>query len=181
MIDRLWLLRKSNEDIDEYLEDDLLDDYSGLEILSKSLELNKDEIHSIESYEWNAQHYAEKIDNYLLLPTGLLNFNYPSLKKKSKKRERPIEILRSTYQSSVHLVAMPEGYNLFEEYKSVEIESDFGLYSKKVETVGEDELKIIRKLTIYKGVYENTRFKAFRSFFNKISKYETEQITISHE
>ncbi|MFY8037322.1 MAG: hypothetical protein ACOVMQ_09145 [Cyclobacteriaceae bacterium] len=66
-------------------------------------------------------------------------------------------------------------YNLPEKSQ---IDSDFGSYELTTTFDGK-QLKIIRKMTFYKGVYTKNLYESFKEFYQKIEKVENRKLVFN--
>ncbi len=139
---------------------------------------NKDKIQFTEEIELDAEGYAQNTGGKLMFALNAFN---PSsyVPKKHKTREFSFEIARGYTDESEIEVILPNGFTIETKPNNNEIASEFGYY--KIEFIPTENNKILckRKLTIKKGLFENSKYEDYRKFRETIARTDNSKILIS--
>lgn len=143
-----------------------------------SHEVDKDNLQGKESYTVQVDDYCERAGDYILIPQRFESIYIPNLGKK-KSRKYPVLFERAGMESHHEIYTIPEGYLLKTIPEPIELESNYGKYSKKITAIGDDQFEIKRTFELFEGEYPADEYPKIKSFFNKIKKEELSKMTLS--
>lgn len=169
--------RMSRDDqIIRYKED--FSNINNLVIKKIALQNNPKAVEFTEDLEIEAQGYAQISGGKLLFA---LNAFEQSLyvPKKYRTREFPFEIERG-YTSEENLeIEIPNGFIVEAKPNGLEIDNEFGYYKIEFNVLGSNKLQCKRKFVTKKGVYDKTKYEAYRKFRETVAKTDNSKIVIT--
>lgn len=135
-----------------------------------SLELEKDvnQVSYQENISFQANKYAKKLGNRLLIALG--NWNTISSRLTSAQNRRtPFSINSSWVDKDQIVINLPQGYTIDKIPPSFEFESEFGYY-KAIFVLKDNEFTYTRELSLVGGTHDKEHYKSFREFIEKINR-----------
>ncbi|MEQ9303923.1 MAG: DUF3858 domain-containing protein, partial [Marinoscillum sp.] len=99
------------------------------------------------------------------------------LKLKSSSREYPLEVRYPFSQIDTLNVTFPEHYYPESSLDDIELNSEFGDYSRKV-IQDESGFTIVRSFNLKKGEYSPERFESFRDFIKEVQKNDRKRMVM---
>ena len=174
-----WKAQRGKKDMEEYL--------------LKTIDLPSFQLKSFEYVDNRTEESPEligrinmKINKFttesggrMFLAPNLLNkprYNPP----KDSNRESPIIHTFGYHDVDSVRIKLPENYRLEFEIEDQLFDSEFGEYSLSYNYEHENhELTFVREILIKEGRYEPEKYKEYRSFMRRISKYDRSQIVLS--
>lgn len=112
--------------------------------------------------------------NRLFLKPNLLNI-LPSPPPKTNNRKFILNLDFSYTDIDSVKYTIPEGYQTESTFNDIEIETEFGKYSAKV-NIEKNNLLYVRKIEMNSGTWPPSRFEEFRTFINSIWKSDQANI-----
>ena len=97
------------------------------------------------------------------------------------KRKLPLQIQRGYLNESTFEWQLPEGFEVASIPEQVVLNSKFGTYSFSIEPIDNSKLIYKRKLEIFKGDYQKTDYKDYRSFRREITKADKASIVLKRK
>ena len=151
---------------------------NNLQVKKIAFSNDKTTIQFTEELELEAQNYAQNTGGKLMFAVNAFSQN-SYVPKKYKNRELPFEIDRGYTDEDEILVTIPEGYSIEAKPSNVELSTEFGSY--EIEFISADNKSMLckRKLILFKGLYENTKFESYRKFRETIAKTDNSKMLIS--
>ena len=174
-----WKAQRGKKEMEEYL--------------LKTIDLPSFRLESFDYFDNRSEENPEligKIDlkiNKLTTESGGRMFLAPNLLNKPRynppkdaNRESPIIHSFGYHDVDSVKVSLPENYRLEFEVEDQTLDSEFGEYSLSYEYDHENhQLTYIREILIKEGEYEPEKYKDYRSFMRKISKYDRSQVVLT--
>ena len=151
---------------------------NNLQVKKIAFSNDKTTIQFTEELELEAQNYAQNTGGKLMFAVNAFSQN-SYVPKKYKNRELPFEIDRGYTDEDEILVTIPEGYSIEAKPSSLELSTEFGSYEIKFISVDNKSMLCKRKLILFKGLYENTKFESYRKFRETIAKTDNSKMLIS--
>ena len=151
---------------------------NNLQVKKIAFSNDKTTIQFTEELELEAQNYAQNTGGKLMFAVNAFSQN-SYLPKKYKNREVPFEIDRGYTDEDEILVTLPEGYSIEAKPSNVELSTEFGSYEIKFISADNKSMLCKRKLILFKGLYENTKFESYRKFRETIAKTDNSKMLIS--
>lgn len=151
---------------------------NNLQVKKIAFSNDKTTIQFTEELELEAQNYAQNTGGKLMFAVNAFSQN-SYVPKKYKNRELPFEIDRGYTDEDEILVTLPEGYSIEAKPSNVELSTEFGSYEIKFISADNKSMLCKRKLILFKGLYENTKFESYRKFRETIAKTDNSKMLIS--
>lgn len=173
------LVRKDEKDKILFYKN-YFDNINNLEIVSMSLDNNRNDIVFSEKIDVAARDYASKAGEIILLEPNMFN-KKTSVPPRYRDRKLPFEIDRGYTDVDEFEITLPETLQVEALKEPVSIKNKFGEYVVSIQKNSENSLVYNRKLVINKGQYEKEDYKAFRSFCLKIVKHDKSKIALKNK
>jgi transglutaminase-like putative cysteine protease len=159
---------------------ELMDEYGilpNLNIKNYELKNNWEEAIFTKEIELESLQFGKIFGNNMsinILPIGIAGSNL----KKNNNRVHPFEI---GYGNSDHLefeIKIPAMYKIDGKLEPVVLNSEFGSYELILETLPENKINIIRKLSIKEGIYPKEKYNDYVEFRRKIASFDNTKILL---
>lgn len=173
----LYRLKQSDEDLRKHLIEQRYKTISNLKIEHIGSEVMETELSLSENIKMSSSSFAEITGNYAFISLTFDSFDIPKLPK-DKSRKNPIEFPRGyTFQSEIQ-INIPEGYELTDA-QGQKVETEYGKYSKSIETTETGIIILKRSFELYQGTYDEGQYNRIKSFADECIKSERTQIIIN--
>lgn len=150
---------------------------NNLNILSHNITNNKENFVFTEKLELNADGYASKSGNRLIIMPNLFN-RVTDIPARYEERKSDFKLERGYKDVDEFIINLPEGVEVEAMSEGNKISSKFGLYQCKLEKIDDNQLKYSRSLTINKGEYTKEDYTSFRDFKKQIVKQDKTKIVL---
>lgn len=120
--------------------------------------------------------YLSKTGERLFMPINLMN-RKTYVPKKLKERKNPIVLNYPYCDIDTIQYSIPKNMTIERLPKLVNLETDFGKYSNKIE-VKENKVIYIRNYEMYKGQFPAEKYEAIRKFYKSIVKADKAKLIL---
>ncbi len=151
---------------------------NGLKINEIKLNNDKDAVAYVENISLEAQSYASKVADDMLIrlnPFDANNF----VPDRYRNREQDFEVARGYLDEDIYTITIPESYKIGVLPEPKIIETKFGTYSMQIAKQGSNDLLYTRKLLIRRGRYANEEYNLYRDFRRTVAKADNLKIILS--
>lgn len=176
MDQRMSYYKMGNDEKMERLRDEY-DHLMNLKLSDLSHHMDKDKLEGTEHYSIQADQFAERAGDYLLIPQKFESISIPKLGKK-KSRKYPVVFNRGYKEIFNDNYLVPEGYELNTIPEAIDLKSSYGNYQKKITATDKGYL-VERSFELYEGEFSPEEYPKIKTFFNKIKKEELSKIALS--
>ncbi len=153
------------------------DNINNLEILSMTINNDKENIVLTENLEVKATKYGSRAGNRILLIPNAFNKN-TYIPPRYKNRTLPFEVDRGYVDVDEYVFNLSETLSIEAVFDPIAISNKFGEYSAKIEKISDKKFKYTRKLTFNKGKYSKEDYQDFRKFYSDIVKNDKSKIAL---
>ena len=153
------------------------DNINDLSLESLSFENNKDEVIYAENIILSAKNYASKSGNRLILQPNMFN-KVTTIPTRYTDRKLDFKIDRAFKDVDEFIINIPKDFKVEAMSEGKSIESEFGNYEFKLETLDENRIKYTRTYTLLKGNYNKDDYKAFRDYRKLVVKNDKTKIVL---
>ena len=174
--DKYWLETQTKRDLDEYYKK-RWSYINALSINNINIDNNKNEIEFIETINFEANNYAKKVGDRMLLTVNALNRSM-HVPDKYRDRKLPVKIKRSFKDVDEFEVKLPSGYKVESLPKDEIVETKFGKYKMKVVEKNDSTLLYNREFIINDGEFPKEDYNGFRNFYKEVSKFDNLKIIL---
>lgn len=126
--------------------------------------------------EFSAKNYGQLMQNRLLVFKPVIVGRRNAVSLTESKRSNPIE-LSSNAMREVVTYTLPAGFAVDEVPEAVTLETDFGSYSTKFETI-EGKLVVTRRLTTKRKTLDVGQYAGVKDFFAKMLEAEQSPVVL---
>lgn len=145
-----------------------------------SFENNRDDLRFVEEIKFSGQNITSKAGDRLLLSTNFFTTPVYTLNR-STDRKRPFEIERGfTYRDTFEFL-LPEKYTTESIPEAEMIETQFGTFSVKLESVekeGKHTITVVREYILYEGIWPAEFYPEFYVFMSRINSLNNQKAVI---
>jgi len=153
------------------------DNINSITINTVTQKNDKERIEYSEKIKLSANNYASKSGNKLILEPNMFN-KVSNIPARYSKRQLDFKISRGYKDIDEFIIELPENMKIEAMSDAENIETKFGSYSFKVESLNANRFKYTRTYIMYKGDYEKDDYKAFRDFRKRIVKADKSKIVL---
>ncbi len=150
---------------------------NGLNVGEMDYVVDRESIVFTENIQINAERYASKTGNRLLLQPNMLN-RVESAPKRYQERKIPFEMERGFTDIDEYEIAIPNSLEVEALMEDVSIKNEFGEYVATISQIADNKLLYQRKFVINKGSYKKEDYESFRKFWLDVVKYDKAKIVL---
>lgn len=150
---------------------------NNMSISNIKIENDKDKIVFKEDVKLSAENYASNSGNRLIFQPNMFN-KVTDIPSRYTERKLEFKIDRSFKDEDEFIIHIPDGLKVEAMAEAKEINTKFGIYKYKIETIEENKLKYTRTYILNKGNYQKEDYKAFRDFRKEIVKNDKAKIVL---
>jgi len=176
MTERQFFYRKGDEDQVKELKEDY-DHLINLSISNLEIEIDKDNLTSIEKFNLECDQYGEHAGQYYIIPVKFESLSVPNFGKR-KTRVHPILFERSFRETKEDTYKMPPGFIPNMTDLDLMYKGEYGMYTRSVEQLSTTKFVVKRVFELNEGEYPASEYLKIKAFFNKIRKAELSKMTI---
>ncbi|WGK65288.1 DUF3857 domain-containing protein [Croceiramulus getboli] len=136
---------------------------------------DKTAVEYIERVAFYSPDYAKAFGNDLMVKFNVLNRNN-YIPKHYEDRRFPIAINRGYKDTDNVVIKIPEGYTIGAMPDPFELESEFGSYQIKVESLTDGKIRVSRHLIINQGTYEAAKYDQYRDFRKAVARADNQKM-----
>lgn len=164
------------EQVTKYKEE--FDNINNLKINKISFENNENSLEFKESFEFQAENYAQNSGGKLIFVVNAFDQN-TYVPKKYKLREFSFEFERGYTNEADIEITIPDNYIVEAKPSGVELETEFGYYKIEFNVVNDSKINCKRKFIMKKGLHDKSKYESYRKFKETIAKSDISKIVIS--
>ncbi|WP_296384226.1 DUF3857 domain-containing protein [Winogradskyella sp.] len=138
---------------------------------------DKEQVVYNESIKLSSTNYASKSGNRFILQPNMFN-KVTQIPPRYPERKLGFKIDRSFKDADEFMIQIPEGFKIEAMTEGKELNTKFGTYKFKLETLEDNKIKYTRTYILNKGNYQKEDYKAFRDFRKKIVKNDKTKIVL---
>ena len=139
---------------------------------------DKDKIEFEEVVTLTAKDFISKAgEKWLFAPNLFDKSKY--VPKRMRTRNLPIVIRRGHLDEDEYTIKLPENLEIESLLPEVDLKTDFGQYSIKMEKISDKEIRYQRRLHIFSGDFPKEKYKEFRDFKKKIALSDNAKIILT--
>lgn len=177
---KLGLEDLNEDDFKDYLEDRRFSKLKEIELLEKSLELNKEDLQFVEKYQITAERFVELAANYMIAKISFSDISIPKLPKDSN-RKAEIKFERSHRVVSDINYKFPKGYKKKHIPENQTLTSEYGLYHLSFDNIDEQTVKVRREFCLFEGQFNPNKYEEIKGFFDKVLHQENSELIFEKE
>lgn len=151
---------------------------NNLKIDSIAIENDKKSVLFRENIAFHAEGYASFAGDEMLVCLNALNKSN-QIPSRYKNRSFEVVIERGFVDTDEVVFHLPKGFSLAGIPDPIHLDSDFGSYDVSIEQIGKQSLKYTRMYSIFGGNYPKEKYKEFRSFLKKVTRYDNQKVIIT--
>ena len=150
---------------------------NGLDIESMEHAINKDSVVFTEKIKLNAERYASKTGNRLLMQPNIFN-RMETSPQRYQERKTPFLMERGFTDIDEYEIVIPNNLEAEVLMDDVHIINEFGEYKTSISALENNKLLYKRKFIINKGSYKKEDYELFRKFWLEVVKYDKAKIVL---
>jgi len=126
------------------------------------------------SYQVDVLALGSTSGNRIFLPANPIKTYEPEVPR-VRSRQTPFAVYHDELYSDTLLINFPVGYQLERSLEAKAIESEFGSYKQEIKALDE-QLIIIRTLSLFAGRWESSQYQAFYEFHESIKRNDLKKL-----
>jgi len=176
--DHFYIESFDQERLQKHYKENYWDYINNMTLSAINFKNEKEKVAFTEDLSFEIAGYLQTIDDKLFLDVNVFN-KFTRVPKKYRKRKYELEKQRGWRDEEVIKIEIPNKYAMVSMPADVEITNEFGVYSRSLEKVSENNFLYKRVFQLNKGVYPKEMYKNYRKFIKKVVKYDQSKLILT--
>lgn len=173
---KYWLQSETSRDLDLHYKKrwNYINNFS---IDALKIDNNKEDAKFEENVSFNATNYSKIIGDRMLFSVNVLN-RETYIPNRYRNRKLPVKIHRGYKDVDEVEIKLPKGYKVEAIPEAVIVESEFGIYTSRIEKKDASTLVYNRVLKTKDGEFSKEQYEDFRDFYKTIVKSDNLKVAL---